>query len=382
MIHKKDINRQCITYNQMNMLSNSRLFWRRFTTWIRVYIISRYLGIGTGEDSFRRLYSETSGIGSFLQVIFDRDISNNISQLLNQFTFSLRDLVDAQLQGNSQAVNQNVTRINQVASNFASYLASVNPFINETDWRNMLNTYIQYTIEEANSFITGDYSHDIEAYKNLTDLTNRMGDSLAQSLVDYINAGYSLTPQGNLQCITFDQMNLIYTIRMYWYELFTWTRYYMLSRYRGIGNADVVKERLYEVPVEYMSALQQFFGVNLENYLQIINSYIDLIDNLITAQQTGNIGEINRITQLLYQNADQQASAITALNPSFWNVSEWRTELYNALRYTIEESTTFLTGDYSANLDVFRSLLDLAESTSSFFSRGLFSYLMNQARTP
>ena len=316
-----------------------------------------------------------------MQIIFDREISSNISQQLNQLTFALRDLVDAQFQRNSQAVSQNVTRIYQVASNFASYFASVNPSVNETDWRNMLNTYIQYTIEEANSFITGGYRNDIEAYKNLTDLTNRMGDFFAQSLVDYINAGYSLTPQGNLQCITFDQINLIYTIRMYWYELFTWTRYYMLSRYRGIGNSDVVKARLNEVPAEYINALQLFFGANQANYLQILNSYIDLIDNLITAQQTGNIGEINRITQLLYQNADQSASAITALNPSFWDVSEWRTELYNSLRYTIDESRTFLTGDYNANLDIFRSLLDLAESTSSFFARGLFSYLVSQPRT-
>jgi hypothetical protein len=136
------------------------------------------------------------------------------------------------------------------------------------------------------------------------------------------------------------------------------------------------------VPAEYINALQQFFGINLESYLQILNTYTDLIDNLITAQQTGNISEINRITQLLYQNADQSASAMAALNPSFWNVSEWRPRLYNNLRYTIDESTTFLTGDYNANLDVFRSLLDLAESTSGFFARGLFSYLMSrQPRT-
>lgn len=376
----KKFNSQCITYSQMNMISNSRLFWRRFTTWIRVFILSRYLGIGTGEDSFRRLYSETSGIGSFLQIVFDREISNNISQLLNQFTFALRDLIDAQMRGNSQAVNQNVTRIYQVASNFASYLASVNPSVNETELLNMLHTYIEYTIEEANSFISGDYSHDIEAYKKLTDLANRMGDFLAQSLVDYINAGYSLTPQGNLQCITFDQINLIYTIRMFWYELFTWIRYYMLSRFRGVGNAEVVKARLNEVPAEYINALQQFFGVNLESYLQVLNTKIDLIDNLITAQQTGNISEINRITQLLYQNADQAASSIAALNPNFWDVSEWRTVLYNSLRYTIEESTTFLTGDYNENLDIFRSLLDMAESNSSFFARGLFSYLMSQSK--
>lgn len=378
MVRKNKLNDQCITYSQMNMISNSRLFWRRFTAWIRVFIISRYLSIGTEEDSFKRLNFEISGIGNILQIIFDHEISINISLLLNQFSYALRDLITAQLQGKTAVVNQNVTRLYQVAANLSAYLASVNPYLNETEWKNMMDTYIQYTIKEANSFITGDYSHDIEAYRELTDLTDKMGDYFAQSILDYINAGYSLTPQNDLQCITSDQMNLIYTIRMFWYELFTWIRYYMLSRHRGIGNTDTVKERLKEVPAEYIDALQQFFGVNLENYLQILNNFINLIDNLISAQQTGDINEINRITQLLYQNADQRALQIAALNSSYWDADEWRTRLYNSLRLTIDESTTFLSGDYDKNLDIFRSLLDLAESASSFCARGLFSYLMNQ----
>lgn len=181
MIVKKAFNDQCITYSHMNMISNSRLFWRRYTTWIRVYIISRYVGIGTEEESFRRVYFETSDIGDILQIVFDRESANTISQILNQFTFALRDLITAQLQGNSVAMNQNVTRLYQVGANLASFLNSVNPYINETEWRNMMETYIQYTIEEANSFISGNYSRDIEAYRELTDLTNRMGDYLAQS---------------------------------------------------------------------------------------------------------------------------------------------------------------------------------------------------------
>lgn len=76
----------------------------------------------------------------------------------------------------------------------------------------------------------------------------------------------------------------------------------------------------------------------------------------------------------MYQNMDQRATIIASINPSFWNVNEWRTRLYSHLRYTIDESTTFLTGDYNANLDIFRAQLDEAESTSSFFTRGLFNY--------
>lgn len=376
MITKSDFDKQCITYSQMNMISNSRLFWRRFTTWIRSYIVSRYAGIGSEEEAFSRLYFETSGIGNFLQVVFERESSNSISQLFNQITFALRDLITAQFQGNSEAVTQSANRLYEVVDNFAAYLASINPYISETEWRDMLQGYIQLTLEDVNSYFTGNYSNDIPLSERLTELTNRMGDDLAQSLNDYIISGYSLVPQSNLQCITYDQMNQIYKIRMFWYELFTWTRAYMISRYKGVGNAGELKAHLNQIIAEHVNTLQQFFGVNLEAYLQQLNTYVDLVDNLITAQMEGNIDEINRIVQLLYRNADQRASQIASLSP-FWNENEWRNRLYAGLHGTIAQSTTFLTGDYSSNLDTFMTLLDLAENTSSYYAHGLFNYLLS-----
>lgn len=376
MITRINFYKQCITYSQMNMISNSRLFWRRFTTWIRVYIISRYVGIGTEEEAFSRLYFETLGIGNLVQIIFERENANLISQQFNQFTFVLRDLITAQFQENPEAMNQNVDRLYKSAADFASLLTSINPYINETEWQTMLEAYVQDTIEEANSFITGNYSNDIQLFRRLTKLTNRMGDSFAQALNDYITSGYDLSPQSDVQCITYEQMNQIYDIRMFLFELVIWTRAYMLSRYRGIGDADEVKARLDQVPVEYVNVLQQFFGRNLEPYLQQLNTYIRFIDNLITAQIEGNVDEVNRITQLLYQNADQRASFLASLNP-YWDENEWRTRLYNHLHNTINESTTFLTGDDTRNLDIFRTLLDQAENASGFIAQGLFNYLIN-----
>jgi hypothetical protein len=177
------------------MISNARIFWRRLTTWIRVYIIRRYIGIGTEEEAFSRVYFETTGIGNFLQVIYELESSNDISRHLSQITISLRDLITAQLQGNLEAMNQSVNRLFQSAENFASYLASINPYISETEWKSMMNTYIRYTIGEANSFITGNYRNDIELFRLLTELTDRMGESFAEANFNYITRGTSHTTQ-------------------------------------------------------------------------------------------------------------------------------------------------------------------------------------------
>jgi hypothetical protein len=372
---------QCITYSQMNLIYNSRIFWRRFTTWIRVYLISRYVGIGTAEEAFGRLYLEAGEFGNMLRLVSGRDIANQYTQLLNQYVFGLRDLITAQLAGNTEAINQNVDRLYKNVDTRASFLSSINPYLNEAEWRDMLSSYLQLTIEEANAFILGDYSRDIETFDRLTDLTNQMGYVFAQSIYDYITTDCQCTnhlmPE---QCLTYEEMNQVYNIRMFWFELDTWIRAYMLSRYKGIGNSEEILARLKQVPVIYTDMLDQVFGDGAtERDLQLINEHIDLIDALITAQIQGDTDEVNRLTQLLYQNADQRAAFLASVNP-YWDQNEWKARLYEKIRGNINQLTTFQTGDFARNLDIFSTLLDQAESTSSYYAQGLFEYIRNQRR--
>ena len=377
---KKDFNPLCITYSQMNLIFNLRISWRRLTTWIRAYILSRYVGIGSEEELFSSLYLEALNFSDMLQVIFGREISRENTTYLYKYTILLRELISAQLSGDTEAVQQNIDRLYQNVNENAAFLASINPYWNEAEWQDMLGTYLQYILEEANSFVLGDYKKDIEIFDRITALTNKMGDAFAQGLYNYLTSGQQPTatppPVEGIACLTMEQMNEIYNIRMFWFELVTWVRSYMLSRYYNIGDENEVKARLQQVPLNYVDALRQFFGENpAQDELQSeLNTFINLLDDLITAQMEGDIEEINRITQLLYQNADARAASVSKLNP-YWDENEWRKRLYNNTRSTLDESTTFLTEDFARNLDIFSTLLDQAESTSGYFAQGLINYL-------
>jgi hypothetical protein len=204
-----------------------------------------------------------------------------------------------------------------------------------------------------------------------------MGDTFAQALYDYITSGAQIpSPQEGQMCLTYEQMNLVFNIMMFWFDLTNWTRAFMLSKYRDVGNQDQVYARLQQVVTDYVNNLKQIFGeAPGVNQLQLeLNAYIGLIDSLITAQKAGNTEEVDRITRQLYQNANDRAASVSSLNP-YWDQNEWRTRLYNNLRNTLDESTMFLTEDYARNLDIFSRLMDLAEGTSDYFSEGLLNYL-------
>ena len=373
-------NPQCITYSQMNLIFNARVYYRRLTTWTRAYINSIYYGIGTAEDMFARLYTETLDIGNMLQIIFGRVYSEQYSNMVSQFAIALRDLLTAQLEGNTEAVNQNIDRLFNNVAERAVFLESINPYWSAEEYRNMFNAYVQYTLEIANALAAGDYSRYTELYDLINAHTNRMGDVFAKGIYDYITSGgYPLNAATaeNIPCITYEQMNDIYKIRMIWFELVIWVRTYMLSRFTGTGDPEVILARLKQAPVEYIETVTKYFeNVNAEEYLQLFINYIDLIDAFITAMLENNTEELNQITRSLYHNADERANFVASFNP-YWTPEEWRSRLLDNLITTIEEATTFLAGDYARNINIFTRLLDQAENTGILLTQGIFNYIIN-----
>ena len=376
---KNKFNDQCITLSQMNLIFNMRIFWRRLTIWTRTYIISRYLGIGTAEVAFDRLYLENLNFGDLLRVVFSRSTAEQYSRLLNQFSIGLRELISSQIENDADAIRQNIDSLVANANERAEFLASINPYFNEAEWRDLLIRYLEYTMEEANLYASKDYRMDIEYFDRLAALSSTMGDVFAQAWFDYITSGAQNEniPPGE-RCLTYEEINLIYDIRMFWFDLNNWTRAFMLSRYREVGDEDEVYARLQQVITDFINNLNSFFGDEAETELLRLRltAYIGLVDSLITAQKAGNTEEADRITRLLYQNANDRASAVASLNP-YWDETEWKTRLYNNVRNIIDESTTFLTQDYAMNLDIFSRLMDQSENMSEYFADGLLNYMFH-----
>jgi hypothetical protein len=367
----------------MRLIFNMRIFWRRLTIWTRIYIISRYLGVGTAEVSFERLYIENLDFGNMIRIHFSRSIANSYSQLLNQFSIGLRELITSLLQDDIDAARQNIDRLLQNANERAAFLASINPYFDETEWRNLLITYLQDTIQEANLFASADYRMDIEYFDRLMVLSNTMGDEFAQAMYDYITSGEQgtnqLPTQEGQRCFPLEQVNQIFDIMVFWFDLILWVRALMLSKYKDVGNEEAVFARLQQVLADFINNLYQFFpGSPGVNELQLeLNEYIGLIDSLITAQKAGITEEIDLITRLLYQNANDMAATIASINPN-WDLNEWRTRLSYNLRSTLDESTMFLTEDYARNLEIFSTLMDQAESSADSFAQGLLDYIFQE----
>ena len=92
MLTKNKFNEQCITQGQIDLISNARIFFRRYTSWLRAYILSRYTGVGTPEEIFGRIYLETSNFGDMIRFTLGLDDATGFKQQMNQIIYGLLPL--------------------------------------------------------------------------------------------------------------------------------------------------------------------------------------------------------------------------------------------------------------------------------------------------
>jgi hypothetical protein len=375
MIIRNDFNPQCITYGQMSMILNARFYYRRLLNLTRSYLRNRYYKIGAEDIMFDRLYLETLGLSNLLHLNLGRAFSDQYGQLLSQFVIYFRDLISAQIAGDTEGINQNLQNLYNNIDTQTNSLASANPFWSANEYRNLFGSYLQGLIKEANAYASGNFNEDIALYDSLTDLTEKMGDTFGEGINNFIINGANIPAQESGPCITYEQMQIIQNISTFWFDLEVWMRSYMLSKYLKIGDVEANYNQLKKVIVDYTNEIKSIYGEEYAaNLLQLLNEYLDLFVNYTTAYMAGNTDEVNRIIPLLYQNTASRAALQGSAN-KFLSEEEWRNRL-NAMQVQgmINESTARLSGDVARSFDIYMDLLTQAESMANYFELALFNY--------
>lgn len=173
------------------------------------------------------------------------------------------------------------------------------------------------------------------------------------------------------------RMNLIFRARMLWRDLATWMTIYLVSVHGNYDNQDAIRNKLYELPLEYGNFLKLVFGdVQTEEYINLLSTYIITSQNLFHAQMIGDANAVNEYARQLYQHIDRKAEFLARINP-YWQEDTWQSLLYNFNNLLFEDSMTLLTGNYQKNIDVLDRLLSFSSVIGDYFSEGIIRYLRN-----
>lgn len=185
MVVKNRLQENLITFGQMNLIFQSRMLWRDLVTWSRIYLVSRMAGIGTLEDVYNRIYRIPLDFGNVFRLVFGDQAAEAIIQQLSYNVVLYRQLVEAMLAGDNETANSITRELYKNADERAKYLAAINPFWDETQWRNLIYTFYSYSFQEIVSILTND-PKNVDLFDRYLQFTDSMGDYFAQGLFDFI----------------------------------------------------------------------------------------------------------------------------------------------------------------------------------------------------
>ena len=175
--------------SQMNFIFRARMLWRDLATWLRSYKVSLYGGVGNTDELSQRLFRLPAEYGSILSVFFGNQTTEQLMDLLTQYIANLQAFFNAQINNNTDEINTLIQEIYKNVNSMAALLASANPYWTQSEWEALLNSFTSMQIGEATTFLSKDYTRNINIFDRIQSLTNIMGDYFSEGLINYFGLG-------------------------------------------------------------------------------------------------------------------------------------------------------------------------------------------------
>lgn len=165
-------------------LSNKfRELWEQHGAWTRMTIMSIVFGLPDVDFVTSRLLQNPVDFGNTLKVFYSNKIALKFSNLLKDHLVIAAQLVKAAKAGDNEAAADAEKRWYSNADEIAAFLASINPYWSEKDWKTMLHKHLMLVKAEAVAILTKDYVAGIKVYDEIEKQSLGMADAMTQGIV-------------------------------------------------------------------------------------------------------------------------------------------------------------------------------------------------------
>jgi hypothetical protein len=159
--------------------------------------------------------------------------------------------------------------------------------------------------------------------------------------------------------------------RKLWEDHITWTRVVIMAILDNLAGTNVYIERLLKNYEDMEATLAADYGDEAEVLGELIEEHLVIAAELLTAARNNDTAAFEDARARWYANADQNATQMSRMNPRFWPLAETRQMWFDHLDATLEEATTHMAGNFSAEVAAYDRVHDLALEMADFFSNGV-----------
>lgn len=183
----KILQSECIPPSQVNIIFQSRTIWRDLATWTRAYLASMHGGLGDAELIREKLGELREKAVNIFSIVFGEKLADEYVKLLFDFDTIFASLVDAQVNGDTDKINEYTKQLYENSDQIAAFLSQINPYWVESSWKDLLYRFNQKLIEQSSTFLNRQFQENINIFDQILNLTSIIGDYYSQGILNYMH---------------------------------------------------------------------------------------------------------------------------------------------------------------------------------------------------
>lgn len=175
---------QHITFEQMNIITNSNKLWMEFAYWVRALIYSTIKDPERQQFIANKLFE---GVAAEFYTLFEFYYGTQLAQrfmnLFTNFMTGIWRIAEALKSNAPDQVNAYTAQLYQTVDSLAKFLAQINLYYEEDQWRNLLFQAVKLAIDETTSILSNDFQKEIEVSSSMADLSIMLGNYMAGGII-------------------------------------------------------------------------------------------------------------------------------------------------------------------------------------------------------
>lgn len=128
-------------------------------------------------------------------------------------------------------------------------------------------------------------------------------------------------------------------LRQYLVDYAMWMRSLIVSSVSNLKDLDVIKNRIFEIPIDLSRLFRIYFDEKTTNVFEdLFRTHISLTIDLVEADISGDTAAFNRAMKAWTENTKALSAHLSHMNP-YWEQQQLENLLGNLLSMTLDEAT-------------------------------------------
>jgi len=162
---------------------NMRDVWAKHVWWTREVILAISNSLASTDTSVAKLLENPAEMARVFAPYYPHGVIMQIEQLFTTHLKQGGDIVTAAKNGDTAKVNQLQIEWHKNSDQIAKLFASINPFYNESEVRNMMYSHLSLTTNEATLYLQTKYDDAIKAFDQIQAEAAMMADYFAVGII-------------------------------------------------------------------------------------------------------------------------------------------------------------------------------------------------------